>query len=66
MEIIGCKNCGKEHIPMDEISVNVIFMKHSWCKECYQTNTVKQEYFFCSPDCFQKYIKNNVLEWDSK
>ena len=66
MQVVSCKNCGGEHIPMGGISVDVTFMEHNFCKECHQSHTEKQTYFFCSVDCFQKYTKSNLLDWENR
>ena len=62
MEIIGCKNCGEEHIPFGSVSVNITLEKHSWCEHCRESKTEKQEYFFCSVKCLHEY--DAKIEWE--
>lgn len=56
MEVIHCKNCGGSTIPFGVVSVNVTLSKSQWCQSCYHTDTEKQDYFFCSEQCFHAFM----------
>ena len=60
LQIIECENCRKSSIPLDAISVNVNFNKSSWCDSCNQSKSETQSYFFCTKDCFLKFIDKVV------
>ncbi len=57
MQIITCKNCGKSHIGIGNISVNVTFSKSELCcDKCNNIKTNKENWFFCSPECCENYM----------
>jgi hypothetical protein len=65
MQIIECKNCGKEGIPFGSISVNITLNKSKFCDHCYRSNQETQSYFFCSINCFYQFIESNngQIKW---
>ena len=64
LDAILCKNCWKETIPLNSISVNVELSKNSWCEYCREHKTERQNYYFCSILCFNDWIQNNQIEWE--
>ncbi len=56
MQIIHCIECGGTSISLDSVSVDVVFSKHHHCDKCYHGREEKQTYFFCSEECFHKYL----------
>lgn len=63
-----CKKCDGSSIGLGNVSVNVILSKLTWCEHCRETKTEKQNTFFCSLSCFQKFIRdinydNTEFKW---
>lgn len=57
MQIIHCDQCGGETIALESVSVDVALKKHEWCKTCYHNNVKTTSYFFCSLNCFNRFIE---------
>jgi hypothetical protein len=62
MQIIHCLFCNGSHIPLDGVSVNVNFTRHNYCEKCRNSHDEVRNFFFCSPECLDKYIQREMLK----
>ena len=65
MQICHCVECGGSTIGLGSTSVDVVLNKSNHCDKCYHTHTEKQNFFFCSKECFLNHMKK-VVEGTAK
>lgn len=59
-QLVKCRECGGSDTGIGEICVDIVLSESSWCNKCRKPNTKTKTYFFCSHNCFMKYIKKVV------
>lgn len=60
MQLIHCKTCKGTTIGLGNVSVDVTLSKSDYCEHCRECKTEKQNYFFCSTNCYLQYLKEVV------
>ena len=60
VQVIGCKQCGKEGVDFNTWSVTVNYNLHKYCDHCNRTDTETISEFFCCKKCFEDYYINNI------
>lgn len=68
IQIIKCTECGGENVPLESISVDIVFHCHIYCDKCHTTKPETRTFFFCSQGCFYKHMAKVMkgearLEW---
>jgi hypothetical protein len=65
LQTIGCKNCGKQSLGLNSTWVDVTLTQTKWCEHCRNSKDFKQNYFFCSVECFNQYVKDHEIQWEN-
>jgi endogenous inhibitor of DNA gyrase (YacG/DUF329 family) len=68
MQIVNCVECGGSTIGLGSTSVNVVLNRSNHCDKCHNTHADRREFFFCSEECFHKYLQKVAdgtakIEW---
>jgi len=59
-QLVHCKNCNGTNIGLGNVSVDVVLSKSDYCEHCREMKTQKQNYFFCSTECYFQYLEKVV------
>jgi len=65
MQGIKCKQCENSHIEFGNTSVEIVRTKTiKRCEHCNNTTTEKTHDFFCSEECYYKYLRDCMEHGD--
>ena len=56
MQPVCCKQCSNASIGFENVYVNVVLNKATYCPSCNKTDVQNQSVFFCSLRCFNAYM----------